>query len=444
MKFDNPYNYQTDAMLGVSAEAMVASETAKARSELGYAIAEYNNNVAEMSAIGPETAPDPAMIAERAEAEFWAAAENAVAELIAASREQANASQSEKIFRFQHNLFRNVIEPDGFKSGLKLFIMTSVESLATATFFLTGGFVSGPAQALGFGAMIAGTTTVLSSLVGGGLFGRLWNYGVNARMQDTAIVTKRWLGRIGSIGTALTIGGVITASALVRSTGEPDKLSFTFENFAAAATNFNSIMLAVVGTSFALLAWRTGLRAFDDPYPGFSQACAATRNAHDYFKTSVENAFVTIDGINQDAMDDLAAMADDVADRREDLQTWREDVLADHAALKSDIDAAATAISQKAAEFQNFATIVTPGENRQLAPALPLVNLDDLKSRIAAPVLPPRDNFEGFSKAHKAATARIARAYSAALDRVSAASDSATGQSETLSAQPTPALKQVK
>ncbi|MBL4829519.1 MAG: hypothetical protein JKY55_06500, partial [Aliivibrio sp.] len=112
-----------------------------------------------------DSSPDP--LANTAEAKIKAIADSAAARLLMIGEEIHAALQSQTVFRITHNLLRRPVKVDMEKSLLLFGGLTVIEGLATALFFLSGGFVSGITEAVGFGLTISSINILLSGFVGG-------------------------------------------------------------------------------------------------------------------------------------------------------------------------------------------------------------------------------------------------------------------------------------
>ena len=128
--------------------------------------------------------PNPVPVADQAVSKLSATAVSNAQELSIASDEKMAAKKFAVAFVLQHGLDRKPREPDKAFNAILLFVLAIFEGVLTATFFLGGGFVPGIAEALGLGLSISGINIVVAGLIGGGVFGRYWNYGVNAPEPD--------------------------------------------------------------------------------------------------------------------------------------------------------------------------------------------------------------------------------------------------------------------
>lgn len=288
----------------------------------------------------------PDSVVDTAEAKIKAIADGAAACLPMAGEEEHAARQSQTVFRITHNLLRRPVKVDMEKS-LQLFAaLAAVEGLATALFFLSGGFVSGITEAIGFGLTISSINILLSGFVGGGFFGKYWSYGLNAREDDPQFKKKRIGGRIGSVVVIIMITTLLLASGIVRATGETEGLTYSLDAIEVAARNFHALLLWGLGISFSILSWRKGLSAFSDPYPDFTKESQALALAQDDIQSLFEDALDDIELISEETIRDVKDMAQDVAnaqqsrlDELHNVRIERENVLAAISQAKNDFAA---------------------------------------------------------------------------------------------------------
>lgn len=326
----------TTLLLGGGLLPILAAWIRDKVSNLRTAIAHLHDDLEDLIANVADSDPDPWQEMDGAITKMSSCAAVGAQRLSAANERFAAARQYQAAFLIRHNLDRLPRNVVPLNSALLLLLFAVVEGAATALFFLSGGFVAGAGEALALGLLISSVNVVVAGLLGGGVFGRYWNYGLNARENDPVLRTKRIAGRIGAVLTAIALGFLLLASGILRATGEAEALSFTFETIGQAATNFHSLMLWALGISFSILSWIKGLGAFSDPYPGFSEASTTVSTAHDEIHTAFNEATEEIEDIYEEATTRIADLADDVADDRmafredlQDIRHQREAILAE-------------------------------------------------------------------------------------------------------------------
>ncbi|PJE26418.1 hypothetical protein SAMN06297129_3763 [Pseudooceanicola antarcticus] len=317
MGIDTLTKSTTDTVLGSGIESALQEWIRPRSQELTEMISDLRARVDDLSTSAEEMAVLSASdVAERATAEIAAEADTAAANILSKGKERSQARQYQAVFQLQHNLPRPPQVPDIVNSVILLLLAILIEGIATAAFFLGGGFVAGAGEALVIGLTISGVNTLTSAGIGGFVCGRYWNYGLKCREPDAAMAIKRWTARVGAILTVCAIGGLLIASGIVRATGETDHLSFSLEAIGAAATNFHSLMLWAIGACFAILSWKKGMTAFSDAYPGFSAASKAVSTATEETKLLHHNGLSEIDTVYEEAIEKIAEIGDDINDAR--------------------------------------------------------------------------------------------------------------------------------
>lgn len=359
-------------------------------------------------------------VTDQASTEITGLAESVAANLPHAIEQEQTSRQYQAVFQICHNIARQPIQVQ-IKKSLGLFTaLTLVEGLTTSLFFLSGGFVAGIAEALGMGLTISAVNIVVSAFVGGGFFGKFWAYGLQARENDPLIRHKRLAGRICSVLTALTIGFLLLASGIVRATGETEGLSFSFTTIGTAATDFHSIMLWAIGLSFSILAWRKGLVAFSDPYPGLTQASQAVEQAKDHVQSLYEDTLDEIEDIYAEAAEALAEMAEDATE-------MQQDILDDIKKLRHERETVLSALDDTEQEFQAFCAeqielyrIVYRSKSTNQGPDVPDIGDDLAKLKKQIPIIAfDITAYNGtFSQTHKQALARLSNVRTSAIQLI--------------------------
>ena len=351
-------DFRVDYAQGGWNEAAIMGWVSAHSERLIEAIAAHNADIDDFTVLERPAAPQLMAVLEGAEARMQAAADNASARLPGAHDALKRAEMSLKVFQLEQQIARPPKRVDGMQNTSVLGFMVILEGITTSVFFLSGGFVSGIAEALGLGLSISGANILLSALVGGNCFGRYWNYGLGARGPVALRArAKRLFSRIGAVITAAAIAALLGASGIVRATGEPEHLEFTLEALSTAATDFHSLMLWMVGASFSVLAWRKGLSLFSDPVPGYGEVSKAVHDAQDDLETLRDDALSAIEDAFEDGRDEIEDLAADASDAREDQRDQYRAVLENHNTLSGAIDQFAAACEAKIAEENHDARL---------------------------------------------------------------------------------------
>ena len=407
-------NFHKAAMAG-DVRLFVAERVHEAAEFFSQDIAAYQSDCAELAGRADHAIPDVGTISDLACAELKAEASVQAATIIEAEKAAESADQGLRIFQYQHGITRSPLAPDQLLSFSKIGAMTFMDGAINAAFFYGAGFVPGIAPAVAQGFTIAGVTSLLSAGLGGGFFGRYWNYGIHAPVETPDMRKARRFGRIGSLLTGTAIALVLGVAALIRSTGQPESLQISSEVLGAALSNMHSIMLMLSGTGFAILSWRTALSAFEDPYPGLSRASANSTHAKAAREATGGTALETLKEIHADAMDKLSACADAIADLRHDPEEDFKGLSDEYHHLNGLFDEREAVIRAEAAAFLQAQHDITKS-SADFSPES--ISLDGLRRRIALPARPVFSDLEAFRAAHKAAVNALTTAYGDALHRL--------------------------
>lgn len=405
----------TNAYLQMGIVAPMESKKRDLMISLGGLVAAFTNDIADIEANAATTSHAPEPVADAAAAAVSVVSEQANAQMATAAEETKAARKYQMMFEMEHNITWKTAKQSFLMSCLAFLAMAGVEGFMTAMFFLNGGHVSGVAEALVLGVMISGVNIVLSGLLGGGFFGKFWNYGLNAREDSRAMQTKRLAGRICSVMVCIVVAFIILVTGIVRATGEPEHLSYSFESISTAASDFHSILLWVLSATFAILSWRKGLSAFSSSYPGLSDASKAVIEGEGLVSFLHGDALAEVDGVYEDAIQDLEDMAEEVADERQaliddlqDAQHHREDVL--------------TAISKAESDFSTFQAeqISIYAALSEEAETQVSVTFDAAawRSKLPPVVSDISAHSSGFSAAHSQAREHLANARQAAIHTI--------------------------
>lgn len=414
-------DFHQAAMAG-DVRLFVAGLVEEANEEFSEEIAVYQSDCSELTARTDHTAADVMSISDLACAELDAEARIQAASIVARSAAEDQAEQEQRAFQYEHGITRSHVFADRTLAVALLLMFLFVEGLVNTVFFYSAGFASGIAPAAALGFTIAGVTTILSAGLGGGFFGRFWNYGVHAPAQTAPMRSARLMGRLGSILTSSAIFAVLVVSAIVRTEGEPESFRLSFDVLTEVVTNFHSIMLMLSGTASAILSWRTALSAFSDPYPGFSEASASSATVNTDSQTASQHALDALSGIQIRAMDDLADCADEVAEARREPEADFGALSDEYHRLNGLIDQREAVIRQQAASFLQAQHIIAKATSDF---SVDDIKLDDLRTRISAPERPVFDDLGEFRSDYKAAVNALTVAYSAALARLDLADPAA-------------------
>lgn len=406
----------TNANLRMGIDAAMEGKNRELTVSMAGLVADYTNRITDIEANAATTSHDPGAVADTAVAALGVVADRAKAQIAAATEEAKAARKYLTMFEIEHNITWKAAKQNVLMSCLAFLAMASVEGVMTAMFFLNGGYVSGVAEALALGLMISGVNIVLSGLIGGNICGKFWNYGLNAREESRAMKTSRLVGRICSVMVGIVVAFVIFVTGIVRATGEPEHLSYSFESISAAASDFHSILLWVLSAAFAVLSWRKGLTAFSSSYPGLSDASNAVIDGEDLVKFQHGDAIADAEDLSDDGIQDLDDMAEDVAEERQaliddlqDAQHHREEVLA--------------AISAAEHEFSTFHAEQVSIYAALCEGAEPFASAVTFDAAVWRSKLPPvvsdiSAHSSGFSAAHSQARDRITNARQAAIHAI--------------------------
>lgn len=412
----------TNAILGGDVDVSLKGWLHQEIKEISPEITEYRCQLDDLATQDDEPEQMPEPIVDTAEAELSASADYAASQIQAALHHTFQAKRYQAAMTLRHNIDRPVHHPEVGLNFAFLAGLTTIEGLITALFFLSGGFVAGVGEALGLGLTISGVNVLVAALIGGGFFGRYWNYGLAARQADASMRTKRYFGRFGSLVTGACLAGLLVTSGIVRATGETEHLSFTLEALTTAATDFHSLMLWVIGTAFAILAWRKGLNAFSDPYPGLSHASKAVSQAAADLKQASEEALRRINEVYEDGAAAIDALCHALAEAME--ERGQAILKANH--LREELFGQITEIesgfSAQAAYERSLNEIVSgrskPAPKAEFDELGTTLDLTYLRERLPAVTASKPAAPEAFSKARVAALSRLSSARKTALDEV--------------------------
>jgi hypothetical protein len=407
-------SFHKAAMAG-DVKLFVSERIHEAVEALSQDIAAYQSDCSELAGRADHSIADAGSISDLACAELEAEA-TIQAATISAQNVAAEKTDSElRAFQYEHGITRAPIEADRTLAFMLLLLFLFIEGAINTVFFYGAGFAPGIAPAAALGFTIAGVTTLLSAGLGGGFFGRYWNYGVRAPSETPDMRKARRVGRFGSLLTGMALVLVLCVAALVRSTGQPESLSVSWDVLRAALSNMHSIMLMLSGTAFAILSWRTALSAFEDPYPSFSRASTASSQGAADRKAASDAALDALKAIHADAMDQLTQAANAVADIRHEPDKDFEALSDDYHRLHGLIDEREAVIRTQAAAFLQAQHVIAKSSS-DLSPET--ISLDVLRSRIELPERPVFDDLGQFRTEHKAAVNALTASYTQALHRL--------------------------
>lgn len=407
-------DYHKAAMAG-DVVLLVAERVHEVTVSFSQEIAEYQSDCAELTARADHSIPDVTSIGDLACAELMAEASVQAATIEAMDAATEKADHELRTFQYEHGMTRSPLAPDPLLSFSKIGAMTFIEGAINTVFFYSAGFAPGIAPAAAQGFTIAGATSLLSAGLGGGFFGRYWNYGIHAPTETLDMRKARRFGRMGSLLTGTAIAAVLGVAALVRTTGQPETLQISPDVLGAALSNMHSIMLMLSGTAFAILSWRTALSAFEDPYPGLSRASAKITHAAADREASSNAALGALKAIHTNAIDELAACADEIADARHEPDEDFKALSDEYHRLTGLIDEREGAIRAQAASFLQAQHVIAKSSSDYSSES---ISLDGLRNRIAPPVRPVFDDLGDFRAEYKAAVNALTAAYSHALHRL--------------------------
>lgn len=316
----------TDAILGGRIDGRLERWKQSKHQQLSENLADILCDIEKLKSDSEGNISSPQSITDRAEYTMSGSASSAVAQLESLAKQKQTANRYLAAFQLKHNIDRIPFTPKVFENIMILSVLSTFEGLATAAFFYGGGFVSSVSQALVLGLTISGVNVLLSAGLGGFVFGRFWSYGLKSRERDAIVNHKRWAARIGCIFTIGSIIALLLASGIVRATGDTENLSFSLENLAIAASDFHSLMLWGLGIGFSVLAWRKGLSAFTDVYPGFTEAAISVNRVSEQADKVLYDTLDNIDYIGDNAENILEDISNEVNDIKEDLSKDKLDI----------------------------------------------------------------------------------------------------------------------
>ncbi len=381
LRQNQPNDHTIEYMHKGGTDAAVYQWVEHVKITLNEMIERFNAEVEALSTNPDHKVSDVNRSLEFAETQMTAISDSAASRLSHTIDQAKSAQKSVIAFKLHHNITRPPIKTDAVTNTALLFTTTIFEGAANAVFFLSGGIVSGFAEALGYGASIAGVSTVLSALIGGNIFGKYWNVGKNTPRENTpSICTKRYVARICALATGVSIAALLGFTAIVRTTGDPGNLLLNADVLKAVFSDYQSYSLMAVGTAFAILNWRTGLGLTSDPIPGYSEASNAFEVAMGEIDDIRENALEDIDDIFQDASDELSDVLDDWADQKAEREEECEALRKDHHALLAAISNFEDALKAKIAEENNLSDII--GGHRAVPTDLHISVSDGLRDRV--------------------------------------------------------------
>ena len=375
-------------------------------------IVDYANALDDVKNPSHASSAEADALATNAASQMNAEAMRGAQNLAASCDELDNARKYLIAFVLKHGIDRKPEQPDALFSAVIFALLGVFEGMLTALFFLGGGFVAGFGEALGLGLSISGINVVVAGLIGGGFFGRFWNYGLHAPEPDVTMKRKRLAGRVGSVVTACLLLLLLLASGILRASGEPEHLGFTFETIGAAATNFHSLLLWALGLSFSILAWKKGLRAFSDPYPGFSEASKAITRSDEGMHDAYHEANDAIKDIADEAQDDLADLAEEAQDLRAELESGLKIVRRKREEVLSAIAGAPTEFAAFCETQSATLRIVNPKNDLDLTGIKQAFEADVTALRTEAPAIPESLNLDldSFEEARAKAELKISQA----------------------------------
>ncbi len=337
----------TDALLGAGIGSDLNNRKQEQDRKIRERIEHLTSDINDINSTAQAYIPSPDVTADTTVSELTALSDMAEAELSATGEAKKAALRYLTAFQIKHNIDRMPLIAKPSESAIFLAAMAVIEGIATALFFLGGGFTAEIGEALGLGLTISSVNVLLSACVGGFIFGRYWNYGMKCREPDAILKTKRWAARVCAALTVMAILTLLISSGIVRATGETENISFTFANLKTAASDFHSLMLWGIGLSFSIISWKKGLSAFSDPYPGLTEASRAVSCSEEEVKCLRESFLSEVDRIYGTASDDIADIADDI-------ESTRTDIVKDIQEATNQREQILSAIAQAETEFEAF------------------------------------------------------------------------------------------
>ncbi|MEP1932163.1 MAG: hypothetical protein ABJO52_20905 [Nisaea sp.] len=407
----------TDAVLGGGIRGSLEAWKQARLEELNEDIVALRSAAEDLQAQIPAISLDSS--AETVCAEIAGLAQSTCAELTALADQKLAAKRFQTAFQIKHNIDRQPIVPGPYDSLPMLIALITIEGVATSAFFFGGGFVSGIGEAMVTGLTISGVNVVLSAGLGGYVFGRYWNYGTKCREQDPKITIKRWAGRFGAVLTACGIATLLIASGIVRATGDTEQLSYTLESLSNAAANFNSLLLWGIGLSFSVLAWRKGLSAFSDPYPGLSEAASAVTKASVDAVSVRSDALEAVEDLHEDALAEAYDAAEEIEATKQDLIETLHDFRHERERVVSAIAQAASDYEAYKAEQINLHHMVSG--TRPAGHNTPGIDTASLRAQIPSPSMDFTNFASGFPDANKRARELLATSRTSAVEAISIA-----------------------
>lgn len=420
MGYDHIEQTIAGSALGGSIDAGIARKASKLHVELDQKILDCNEDLAELKADSQEVAPSPATVSDLKKSQIGATASSAVSRLETAGENKQAAENYRRQFQLLHSLTRPPIHPDVLMSLMIFAIFAVFEGAMTALVFLGGGHVAGVPEALGLGLTISGANILLSGIIGGNIAGKYWNYGSEAIDDNPKYKQMRTAGRAASVIVCLLVICLLLLSGIVRATGTT-QISYSLESLTVAVSDFHSIILWVLGGSFAVLSWVKGLRAFSDPYPNYSDATHAESIAQQSIEAIHDDALGEIDSHYNDAVNSIENMADQVTDNARDIRKGIQETHGHREAVLSEISKADVEFSAFVAKQIEVHEIVSRTRLSHSEAPDRCIDINRLKDKVASVEIDISNLSAGFTEERQQALDQLLNARQSAIEKVDAA-----------------------
>lgn len=420
MGYDHIEHRIVGSALGGGIDAGIAKKASEVHVELDQKILGCNERLAELKADSQEIAPSPAAVSDLKKSQIGAAASSAVSQLKTAGENKQAAENYRRQFQLLHSLTRPPIHPDAAMSLMIFAVFAVIEGAMTALVFLGGGHVASVTEALGLGLTISCANILLSGVIGGNIAGKYWNYGTEAIDDNPKYKQMRIAGRTASIIVCLLVICLLLLSGIVRATGTT-QISYSLESLTVAVSDFHSIILWVLGGSFAVLSWFKGLRAFSDPYPNYSDAAQAESIALQSIEAVHDNALGEIGWHYNDGVNLIQGMADEVTKNAQNIRQGIQDTASHREAVLCEIAKADVEFSAFVAKQIEVHEIVT--RERLDHSSLPHwgIDVNKLKGRITPVEVDISNLSAGFTEERQQALDELLNARQAAIEKIDAA-----------------------
>ena len=273
-----------------------------------------------------------------------------------------------------------------------------LEAIFTAMLFYSDGAVPSFIDALINGFIIAGINVGISAFVGGFLCGRHFNYHSHAIQARRDAQIRRFAARTGTILVIAFLAWMHITVGVVRATGDFENVAFfDFQEWAFKtdvliniSESFFAQSTMALGIFASIVAWTKGLSGFTSRDP----ASAAILDKVDGLLDDAHWRHDEIENVIKDFWDDAIESIDEGqnldAERREEFERKKADLISDIRQAKIDYE---TAAAEASATYRR----VDPKANGE---SEPFIVPDDVWESFMPDIIIP-DPSHGFGKAQR-------------------------------------------